>query len=558
MSTASFSLPEFDDLVDRLFSGTLPHHEAARLEQLLLADEPSRDRYCDYVALHVMLSAHSAPVPVQHLAMLDEIDVTNLVANGDAVAVDSHTHGVRDRSRFAFSIRFFSIAVSLVLIGYFVALGGLLAWDRFQRSRNHKLDASSAMEGAFATLSDGTDCGWVESPPPPGTPFVHRLLQLKKGSTELRFAQGAKVVIEGPAEFEVRSANTGFLRLGKLIANVPRPAIGFTIETPTAKVVDLGTEFAVEVDRHKQTDVHVIAGQVRLLPNGSGSARHGETLRAGEARRVASDSVTGGIATSTLAFDATRFSALLDGTKPATKKTSQLARWQQQSKGWRKSADLIAYYTFDGPESEAPDRLLNRAEATAGRFDATIHGARWQPGRWPGKWALEFDDVDDWAELEIPGEYESLTLVASVRLDRHEERIRAILTTDGLSRPGQLYWQLGPDDRLLLNMHGERETYVKGGIKPNNYSQWVQLATIYDAPNRQVTHFVDGEQISQGAFAPSHNPLLGPARMGNWAHKDYIFSADDYRDRHLGGCMDELLLFRRPLSAEELHRLLSK
>jgi hypothetical protein len=56
------------------------------------------------------------------------------------------------------------------------------------------------------------------------------------------------------------------LAAGKLRAHVGPEAVGFAVTTPSARVVDLGTEFGVVVAPSGQTEAHVIRGQVQLEP----------------------------------------------------------------------------------------------------------------------------------------------------------------------------------------------------------------------------------------------------------------------------------------------------
>src|SRR5262249_47818925 len=57
----------------------------------------------------------------------------------------------------------------------------------------------------------------------------------------------------------------------------------FDLRTPTASLVDFGTEYAVAVEPGGE-EVHVFEGEVRRLPNGDPGAA-AEQLKAGEARR---------------------------------------------------------------------------------------------------------------------------------------------------------------------------------------------------------------------------------------------------------------------------------
>lgn len=88
---------------------------------------------------------------------------------------------------------------------------------------------------------------------------------LERGLLHLKFGNGVKVFVEAPARFDAVTAKRLVLRSGRLSAKVPSTGAGFTVETPEARVVDFGTEFAIEVDRD-QSEVHVFDGLVRVHP----------------------------------------------------------------------------------------------------------------------------------------------------------------------------------------------------------------------------------------------------------------------------------------------------
>ena len=60
------------------------------------------------------------------------------------------------------------------------------------------------------------------------------------------------------------SANSLKLNRGTLTAVVPPNAIGFTVESPTSKTEDLGTEFGVRVNLAGDSDVEVFKGTVQV------------------------------------------------------------------------------------------------------------------------------------------------------------------------------------------------------------------------------------------------------------------------------------------------------
>jgi hypothetical protein len=124
-------------------------------------------------------------------------------------------------------------------------------------------------------------------------------LRLEQGLMQLTFATGAKVVVEGPTELVVTAPGQATLERGRIAAAVPRFARGYTILTPTAEVVDLGTEFGVAVDAAGQSEIHVFEGDVVARPRGGDS--HGKLIHARQdeavqfrtpneqARRITSD-----------------------------------------------------------------------------------------------------------------------------------------------------------------------------------------------------------------------------------------------------------------------------
>jgi hypothetical protein len=80
--------------------------------------------------------------------------------------------------------------------------------------------------------------------------------------------------------------------MGQLAAHVPEAATGFRIETPGATVIDLGTDFAVQAVKEKESEVHVFNGEVLVDLHGEkGSTADLLRLISGEAARV--DYITG-------------------------------------------------------------------------------------------------------------------------------------------------------------------------------------------------------------------------------------------------------------------------
>jgi hypothetical protein len=112
---------------------------------------------------------------------------------------------------------------------------------------------------------------------PPGS------IRLESGKVELTFFSGARVALEGPCDFELKSDFRATLVHGRLTTDVPPQATGFTIHTPSGQLRDLGTAFAVSVDRRGDADVHVLDGKVEAVPRGATSL---VTLTGNQASRL--------------------------------------------------------------------------------------------------------------------------------------------------------------------------------------------------------------------------------------------------------------------------------
>jgi hypothetical protein len=85
-------------------------------------------------------------------------------------------------------------------------------------------------------------------------------LRLKSGRLTLVFFSGAALTIEGPADVELRAADRVFCHHGKLRARVPRGAEGFTVLAAGYEVVDLGTEFGLNLQPGGKSQLMVFQG----------------------------------------------------------------------------------------------------------------------------------------------------------------------------------------------------------------------------------------------------------------------------------------------------------
>ncbi len=158
-------------------------------------------------------------------------------------------------------------------------------------------------------ITGAADCRWADpklAPDGAAVPMGGKYA-LASGLVEITYDTGARVILQGPCTYEVDSARSGFLSLGKLTARVETPSAisgqlsavpspkspnlqtsKFIVRTPSATVTDLGTAFGVEVTREGRTEARVFQGVVRVTSaaSGAGSAPHERVCREGEGAHV--------------------------------------------------------------------------------------------------------------------------------------------------------------------------------------------------------------------------------------------------------------------------------
>ena len=143
-----------------------------------------------------------------------------------------------------------------------------------------------------ATLTDSINAKWADGSGSmdKGARLATRSdeLFLQGGLAELLFDNNVKVVIEGPAAFDLLTRDQINLRYGRIYATVPRKAIGFTINTPTSRIIDLGTEFGVQADAFGDVRLHVIKGKTTLIA-GDKSNKVNLEVTAGHAKKVSAE-----------------------------------------------------------------------------------------------------------------------------------------------------------------------------------------------------------------------------------------------------------------------------
>jgi ferric-dicitrate binding protein FerR (iron transport regulator) len=348
---------ELQRLVAELCDSQLNEAGHARLQALLDADAECRRLYLEYLDLHARLLTHSS-------------------LGSGAMPSTCPLEAPAQRRRTSSLPRYALVAAGTL------AASLLIQWSLGWWRSNAAGVASSTEHPAMAyvaTLVQAAGCIWegANQPRAAGARLALGELHLRKGVARIVADGGSALLLEGPVVLRLDSGTSATLLQGKVVFQADETAVPFDLHTPTATLVDFGTEYAVAVGPDGE-EVHVFDGEVQRMPNGEENGVPVEQLMAGQARRYASTVQAPG---RPVPLDEQRFVRHLDEAAEA---------------GGDPTAGLLAYEGFDYKDAEA----FRRKQANGG-FG------------WDGPW-------DGFARPRLPG----------------DTNHRALNVSESLARPG--------------------------------------------------------------------------------------------------------------------------
>ena len=158
-------------------------------------------------------------------------------------------------------------------------------------------------------------------------------------------------------------------------------------------MTDFGTVFGLEVNE-KRTEVHVFKGQVTVQ---SAAVRTDDNLREGSGAVMETSN-----APRHIVADRKAFASLFElRAKSSAAEVLRLDQWRSAGERLNRDPSLMIRFVFDAAK---PSRweLPNISGQGGLTGDATIIGCQWGQSRWPGKRALEFQNVNDRVRLNVP------------------------------------------------------------------------------------------------------------------------------------------------------------
>ncbi|MEN1680239.1 MAG: LamG-like jellyroll fold domain-containing protein [Planctomycetota bacterium] len=372
---------------------------------------------------------------------------------------------------------------------------------------------------------------------------------LERGFMSLRLKNGVTVLLRGPAEFTAVDELHGMLRFGGVGVRVPDGFSGYIVETPSARVTDLGTEFSVVVNEEGVTDLQVLDGEVTVSQrDASGDVAEGEP------EVLTKDAVwnsVAGIKRPKGPPSPTDFPSVSLLEDPDYRKVNPLPVQDDLSMWLRADRAL---------RLDSQKRVVVWGDIST-KESASRHSA-WQvqPRRRPtyvrrgvgGRPSIRFDGVDDCLITEpfYTGQEQTVVVVAKLRA----------LKSRNTSIPAQQFLNYNGPPHLVLEYRWpveqlrarafagyEAERQASGWIvaRPIEKGETLSMVYRYSHHNNQATLYLNGEEQGNAeAVLPissarpkvigCHRQLWGGALMGNVA---------------------EVIIFDRALSDDEISEL---
>jgi hypothetical protein len=401
----------------------------------------------------------------------------------------------------------------------------------------------------FAVVARLQSIRWSDGQTPlrPGQELRAGALRLEGGFVELRFRDGARLIVEGPANLDLRSKSLVRLHSGSAFAHVPKTAVGFTVMGPTGRIIDRGTDFGVHVGA-KGMEVHVLKGWVDA---GQGSSL--QPVRENEALSISADEVT------SIPADRVRF---LTSLPPNVSREIGWIHWAlDENEGVLTEAQSSANIP-----AEAPARLSSLDDAPG--------GPTWTTGQFGA--ALSFDGVDDFVQTDFAGIGGSAarTVAFWVKVPRSFEPKHGYAmvcwgSTDDLTEGWQVSVNPKEDQGPMGRLRVARIGGPIIGSTDLRDDRWHHVAIVFYGDQHrdettQVLMYVDGElelttrkgminvktdtfsqtakKVAFGLNIAPVNP--NPQKPSTW--------------RVFRGCLDEIFICDAALSQEQIRELMSR
>lgn len=571
---------DFQDLVAAwLDHEDLSTERQAELLQRLRSDESFRIEFAEEIQMQGMTRAAQAAEP--RWLLLEELLERDAAPAEDARQLAFEDRVAQEISRVESQVLGFGWLrwLSAGLAGLAIWFGSVfMAFQHGQNIRVAELPninppapagiASPSGPAPVAVLSRSANVIWNDrlTNLQNGAMLSPGHLVIKDGLAQVDFIGGARIILRGPAEIDLRSPIAARLIHGRATVRVTGRAKGFRLSATGLETIDSTGVFGLDVKPDGPTELHAILGKISIR-DASGSVRE---LVESTAIRVAER-----------AFQVVPYKPAFFPDLNELKRLEQQAvashsiDWYEHSLRWAAEPETLLYFTFMSDVYQE-QRLENLARNPDPMSHAIVIGCRWSEGRWPWKKALEFRKRSDRVLLGLPGRHPQLTLAIWIRVDaftrarnillRSKRADRWTVNGDGqihdnprhLPERGEIRWELDRSGVIRFKVatgsaeSGERWDIAATPrvIKEDQLGLWGLLATTYDSSSGAVVHYWNGKPVSKSIMTDATPLAFEFLELGN----PHLSAGEQKEVERYGffGAMGELLISRRILNETEI------
>lgn len=495
---------DFQELLNKYCNGIADKNEFAKLEKAMLENEELRREYLSFMNLDTALrnEAEKPESTEQEISSSVKPVIKTVIALAAAIII------------------LLSLNLTFLL----------------KNNKQIQADASEPLQRGIAVITKSINISNPSVNLSEGSTVETGKLEFDEGLLQLEMFSGVTLIIQGPAKVHLQDTMNLVCDLGKIRARVPEQAKGFKIFTKDAHIVDLGTEFGIDVNSSGKSNLYVYEGEVEFHPSDNST----KNLKTNQAVSWSKNEIKDiNLDDSIISFKNIESSHLSYTGK-------RLEQWKEYAENIRNRDDLVLFYSFE-TENKWSRELINESIKTQGHMTGAVIGSQWTQGRWPGKGALEFKNTSDRVRVNIPGEYKDMTLSCWVRIEGFDRWLSSLLLTDHYKK-GDLHWQLSNEGEIILGAHANGNTFSPKVIQPEDLGRWIHVATVYNSQKKEVVHYLNGKAVIRDRIKKLQTITLGNSEIGNWHCNPKTNNAI----RSLNGRLDEFIIFSSPLSDKDI------
>jgi hypothetical protein len=419
-----------------------------------------------------------------------------------------------------------------------------------------------AVELARATKLDGVVWEPGSAGVAEGGAVTAGRLRLQAGRLTLAFPGGVMLTVEGPADLDLQGRDRVSCHYGKLRVRVAPGGEGFTVGAPGYEIVDLGTEFGLNLDRSGKARMMVFEGEaVVSLLGTNGRTLHSALLEGDKAVEVDPN----GVAIREVTAQPEAFVRLPEYPPPPLDLGPHYRSAVLDTKPW-------GYWRFQQmTDGRTPNEIVGRPalKALGGvQLGGHADGNRWAvfaegdlaqalllDGTWTPPRATGYA-VELWVQPaplgpNLPGQTALVSAIAWPEGET-ENHVSFLELTARSRRSPPEPCSVRFLDRWPAGVSGGVNVFSRRNVDP---ARWHHV--VGQKADDRLELYIDGELAGTTPVATDPNgaaEVTGPCSLLVGRLKQRPLASKHMEIRPFEGRLDELAVYNRPLSPEEVRR----